>query len=72
MTAMCECYACIGDKPIREGSWLTVSMTQLIVCATCGNKRCPHSTDHRNECTGSNEYGQAGSRYGGLPSDGAR
>lgn len=36
-------------------------------CFACiGNKRCPHGTDHRNKCTGSNEPGQSGSRYGGL------
>jgi hypothetical protein len=33
------------------------------VCATCGNKRCPHANDHRNDCTGSNEAGQPGSAY---------
>ena len=38
-------------------------MTRMIVCATCGNKRCPHATDHRHACTGSNELGQKGSAY---------
>ncbi len=33
----------------------------FIVCVTCGNKRCPKATDHRNECTGSNAPGQEGS-----------
>lgn len=61
--ARCGCYACIGDEPTRPGSWLTVGMTGMILCATCGNKRCPHGTDHRNACTGSNEPGQPGSRY---------
>lgn len=67
--AACGCYACIGNKPSRIGGveWLTVGMTRMIVCTTCGNKRCPHGTDHRNACTGSNEPGQDGSRYGGLP-----
>lgn len=60
----CGCFACIGDKPAYEGAWLTVGMSRMIVCATCGNKRCPHGTDHRNACTGSNEPGQVGSRYG--------
>ena len=35
----------------------------LILCPTCGNKRCPHATDHLNDCTGSNEPGQPGSVY---------
>jgi hypothetical protein len=58
-----HCYSCVGSKPAYEDSWLTVGMTQMIVCAECGNKRCPHSTDHRLDCTGSNEPGQEGSRY---------
>ena len=33
------------------------------VCSVCGNKRCPKATDCANECTGSNEPGQKGSRY---------
>lgn len=63
----CGCYACIGNKPAYEGSWLTVGMTRMIVCETCGNKRCPHSTDHRLACTGSNEGNQPGSRYQYAP-----
>ena len=35
----------------------------MILCSLCGNKRCPHATDHRHECTGSNEPGQPGSSY---------
>lgn len=33
------------------------------VCQKCGNKRCPHATDHQYECTNSNETGQVGSVY---------
>jgi hypothetical protein len=36
---------------------------RMITCALCGNKRCPHATDHRNDCTRSNEPGQPGSAY---------
>ena len=50
----CHCYNC-ADSYTR--------MTRMIVCPTCGNKRCPHSTDHNNACTNSNEPGQKGSRY---------
>ena len=32
-------------------------------CDLCGNKRCPHHTDHRLTCKRSNEPGQAGSVY---------
>lgn len=44
--------------------WLS---RRMIVCPTCGNKRCPKATQHDNACTDSNEYGQEGSAYGGLP-----
>ena len=36
---------------------------RMIVCPTCGNKRCPKASDHELECTGSNEVGQPGSYY---------
>ena len=49
----CLCRACYGGElPLM-----------MIVCATCGNKRCPHATDHRNSCTASNAPGQSGSDY---------
>jgi len=32
-------------------------------CELCGNKRCPHHTNHRLPCTNSNEPGQQGSAY---------
>ena len=32
-------------------------------CEICGNKRCPHHSDHRLACTNSNEPGQPGSIY---------
>jgi hypothetical protein len=35
------------------------------VCPICGNKRCPHASDHNYECTNSNDVGQTGSVYGG-------
>lgn len=41
----------------------------MLVCSTCGNKRCPHATDHALACTNSNEPGQAGSIYGGIAPD---
>jgi hypothetical protein len=35
----------------------------MMVCETCGNKRCPHANDHDNACTHSNDSGQEGSAY---------
>jgi hypothetical protein len=47
----CYCYTCTKDH------------TRMILCPTCGNKRCPHATNHNLVCTNSNEPGQSGSRY---------
>lgn len=55
------CITCLEGKRDAFGAPLTAS--RMIVCPTCGNKRCPKATDHRLDCTGSNEPGQAGSRY---------
>jgi hypothetical protein len=46
---------------------LNPSSQMMIVCAQCGNKRCPHANDHENACTQSNEPGQAGSAYENAP-----
>jgi hypothetical protein len=47
----CTCRSC---RPHYQG---------MIVCPTCGNKRCPHANHHDNPCTNSNEQGQPGSAY---------
>ena len=58
----CDCRQCIRDRgDVRFG--LPREMTEFIVCQRCGNKRCPHATNHRNECTDSNAPGQPGSEY---------
>lgn len=57
----CYCYNCNKDK--KDGFGFPRVMTRMIVCPNCGNKRCPHATDHSYECSGSNEPGQQGSRY---------
>lgn len=58
----CYCYNCLKDYT-EPGSVFPYVTSRMIVCPTCGNKRCPHSTDHTLACTGSNEPGQPGSRY---------
>lgn len=50
----CHCQTC---RPI------TMDDMRMVMCPTCGNKRCPHANDHRNACTNSNEPGQPGSAY---------
>jgi hypothetical protein len=49
----CWCHKC-------NSGWL---VTHMIVCPTCGNKRCPRASDHELPCTDSNEPGQPGSVY---------
>lgn len=62
--ASCICHRCIREQDIKgPGDW-PLSMQQMILCPTCGNKRCPKASDHRLACTGSNALGQPGSVYG--------
>ena len=53
----CWCHTC---RPIDARDPESISMR---LCPSCGNKRCPKATDHRNECTNSNEPNQEGSIY---------
>jgi len=57
----CWCHKCIEGKTTRGG--FPLSGTRMILCPACGNKRCPHATNHELACTGSNEPGQKGSSY---------
>jgi len=41
----------------------------MILCSICGNKRCPHATDHNLPCTNSNDVGQKGSIFGEIDSN---
>jgi hypothetical protein len=52
--AACWCSTC---RPV------TLDDCRMVLCPTCGNKRCPHANDHRNDCTNSNLPGQRGSNY---------
>ena len=62
----CDCRQCLRDRD-EHTMWgdfkAPAAMYTFIVCASCGNKRCPHATDHRHACTNSNAPGQAGSIY---------
>ena len=53
-----EAIGRLTDDPLR-GALGRV----MVLCPTCGNKRCPRATDHDYECSGSNEPGQLGSVY---------
>lgn len=39
---------------------------RMLLCPKCGNKRCPHASNHNLACTASNEPGQPGSIYEAL------
>lgn len=58
---ICWCYECLKDV-VDSNGW-PVAVQRMILCPTCGNKRCPRATDHKMFCTGSNDPGQPGSRY---------
>lgn len=51
----CDCHACA--KVRGRGSRI------MILCPTCGNKRCPKASNHELACSGSNLPGQKGSVY---------
>lgn len=63
----CGCRKCLRqrDAKIRVlgAIAIPIEMTMMVLCPTCGNKRCPHATDHDLACTNSNEPGQKGSAY---------
>jgi len=58
----CVCHRCIEENHLTEDG-MPLSLSRMILCPDCGNKRCPKASDHRLDCTGSNESGQKGSIY---------
>ncbi len=59
----CQCRKCLAERDERDDSGWPILLGRMILCQTCGNKRCPHATDHELPCTDSNDPGQAGSVY---------
>lgn len=60
----CGCIKCLDagwePDPSRGcDGMIRPSRRRMVVCRICGNKRCPHATDHIFICTQSNEPGQA-------------
>jgi hypothetical protein len=72
----CDCWECRSDNVIFQiqelGITLTEDMNRMFLCPKCGNKRCPRATSHREPCSGSNEPGQLGSRFGIYPNPNKR
>lgn len=62
MTVNCKnCHICLNGVLDEYG--FPILATRMILCPSCGNKRCPKATDHALECTNSNQPGQKGSVY---------
>lgn len=65
----CGCLRCQTERRaslLPEDAWRALPGMDAhfrYACEMCGNKRCPHHTDHQLACTGSNEPGQQGSNY---------
>lgn len=67
----CECRDCYfkniteiekqNEHELIAPVWML--MQRVFLCEFCGNKRCPHATNHLNECINSNAVGQKGSAY---------
>ena len=59
----CLCITCSRERQTTDmASLLKHDLRHFrYACEICGNKRCPHHTDHRLACTNSNEPGQKGS-----------
>lgn len=58
-----DCYRCGEERDDAYAGLLGWATIHMFVCPDCGNKRCPRATDHRHDCTASNEPGQPGSRF---------
>lgn len=48
---------------LKHANWGPFGPDVMLVCPTCGHKRCPKASDCAIACTGSNEPGQPGSDY---------
>lgn len=46
----CTCLACIKRYDLRSEGGLPLSMTRMIVCPVCGDKRCLHAKNHEAPC----------------------
>ena len=65
VSAACICHKCIEENKIQAPGMepFLLNSIMMILCPICGNKRCPHASDHNLACTGSNDSGQPGSVY---------
>ena len=59
---ICHCRQCQVDREDKKDG-IPMWMARMTVCDLCGNKRCPHASNHQNECSGSNARNQTGGVY---------
>lgn len=61
------CHKCIEEYNIRpRDSLFRLDSLIMIFCEFCGNKRCPHASNHNLCCTNSDDPGQEGSIYADI------
>ena len=60
---LCQCENCFYERHKEKLQTEPFFFSRMFLCSTCGNKRCPHATDHSLACTNSNEAGQSESSY---------
>ncbi len=71
MIDICGCLRCQQeysaslptDTPMHERFAGPGGKGWRYACEKCGNKRCPHHSNHELQCTNSNKPGQIGSVY---------
>lgn len=70
MIDTCGCMKCVAERCAALGeeeglrrinAFQPMDPHWRYACEICGNKRCPHHSDHTLACTNSNEPGQKGS-----------
>lgn len=55
---LCQCGKCREKIDAVIPSFYSIASQGMILCATCGNKRCPHASSHEYRCSQSNAVGQ--------------
>lgn len=60
--SLCQCADCFDARWEGKEPYFAFK-SRMILCAICGNKRCPHAKNHANACTDSNKPGQVGSAW---------